>query len=574
MNNKYYIGQKAKSITIGRRLPPVTGIILSGDNDAVFIAGNDTGYVIETFVPTATQQMANDILNRTRGFEYQGYEAQNAFLSPDIELGDGITVKGIYGVLANREYSFTPKMAENVSAPYENEDEHEYGYQGNYAQDIKNKVQLGQMYYGTRISKKNGLEIVKTDGNVEKSRVTLNSDTLAFYNDNGQEAFYFDSPSGTFRITQYANIEDALGSSPTITQIELTASNFSVKISDLENRYSSIDQTLNSIELTVAGLENNYSKISQTVDSITLEVAGLSNSYSQISQTVDNISLSVEGLSNSYTNLQLTVDSITFSVSNEDTYSTINLYKDNILISSQNIQMTGMVTFTDLSSPGTTSIYGGNIDTSTLRVTDLYGQYIYLRNNYGDVAGSFQITGASTYNYAVDLTSYGALRFTASYGALYLESNYYNSHIEITDKIAVNSDFYTTSISHLGISSFPWSDVYATNSTIQTSDLAKKCSIQYDLGVYDTLFDLLKPMSFKFIDGESGRRHLGLGAQDVETAMVSSNISDMEFAGFIKSPRMNSDDYDYALRYGEFIPLCIDQIQKLKMRVECLEKGG
>lgn len=80
-------------------------------------------------------------------------------------------------------------------------------------------------------------------------------------------------------------------------------------------------------------------------------------------------------------------------------------------------------------------------------------------------------------------------------------------------------------------------------------------------------------MSFLFVDGESGRRHLGLGAQDVERAMEDCGVSDMEFAGFIKSPREGVDEFDYALRYGEFIPLCIDQIQRLKGRVEELERN-
>ena len=72
-------------------------------------------------------------------------------------------------------------------------------------------------------------------------------------------------------------------------------------------------------------------------------------------------------------------------------------------------------------------------------------------------------------------------------------------------------------------------------------------------------------------------RSLGLGAQDVEAAMEQTGVSSMEFAGFIKSERSDEEveqcgeGYDYALRYGEFIPLCIYQIQQNKEQIRQLK---
>lgn len=345
MNNKHYVGRRAKSITIGKKLPPVSGVVLSGDNDAVFVAGDESGYVVETFVPNATQQMANDLLNKMQGFEYQGYTAQNAFIPPDVELGDGITVKGVYGVLASREYSFTPKMSETISAPYENEDEHEYGYKGNYAQDIAHKVQQGQLYYGTRISKKNGLEIVKTDGNLEKSRVILNSDTLAFYNDNGQEAFYYDSPSGVFRLTQYANVEDALDGSQAFSQLEFTAQQLQVQINDAKGNISSLQQTASSLQTQITNNDKDISTLTQTASSLQTQITNATGDISAIEQYAKSIRLSV---SNGYYS------------------STISLTANGVAIDSETITFTGAVTYRDLSGEGATVINGSNITTGTI----------------------------------------------------------------------------------------------------------------------------------------------------------------------------------------------------------------
>ena len=52
--------------------------------------------------------------------------------------------------------------------------------------------------------------------------------------------------------------------------------------------------------------------------------------------------------------------------------------------------------------------------------------------------------------------------------------------------------------------------------------------------------------------------------------MQATGVSDMEFAGLIKSDR-GDGTYDYALRYGEFIPLLIDQTQRSKKRLAALE---
>ena len=114
----------------------------------------------------------------------------------------------------------------------------------------------------------------------------------------------------------------------------------------------------------------------------------------------------------------------------------------------------------------------------------------------------------------------------------------------------------------MGSSSYKYQDIYAINGTIQTSDQrAKEDILSLDKRYLDLFVNLL-PKSFKFVDGRSGRRHIGFISQEVEAAMVKCGISDFEFAGFIKSPvyevvdgkeTENIVDYIYGLRYEEFI---------------------
>lgn len=202
MNHKYVVGANAKKSSEGISLPAISKIILVVDEEHAFEAGDDTGYSLEIYCPYGTQQMAYDLFARARGFVYTGYSAQSVQLPPEAELGDGITVGNIYGMLASRKFSFTPKLTEDIEAPLEKEVEHEYSYEGTLTKEVKRKLTLGASYYGTSITRTHGLEIKHYDalGN-PTTRVTLNSETLAFYNANGNKAFYYDSTTGEFKVS-------------------------------------------------------------------------------------------------------------------------------------------------------------------------------------------------------------------------------------------------------------------------------------------------------------------------------------------------------------------------------------
>ena len=89
------------------------------------------------------------------------------------------------------------------------------------------------------------------------------------------------------------------------------------------------------------------------------------------------------------------------------------------------------------------------------------------------------------------------------------------------------------------------------------------------------------------LDGTSGRTHYGFIAQDIEELMNTLNMDSSDFAGFIKSPKKNiryedengnklkkpveeviENEYDYALRYDEFIAPLIKVVQEQQKTIE------
>lgn len=232
---------------------------------------------------------------------------------------------------------------------------------------------------------------------------------------------------------------------------------------------------------------------------------------------------------------------------------------------------------------GTTYIDGTQIMTGTVTASSLRGGEVRLLDGDGDEAATFTLTGATSYDSSKLVIDSGAIEISTGPGDLYLacyKRSRAKSSIQIGDDVACLGDFRPRDVgsNSLGTNTYPWSDVYMQNDPIVTSDANVKKDIVRDLTGYESFFNALSPCTYKLVNGESGRAHLGMISQDVEKALADCNISDMDFAGFIKSPKKDDNgnvidgEFTYALRYGEFIPLLIWQVQKLKARVAELEE--
>lgn len=124
---------------------------------------------------------------------------------------------------------------------------------------------------------------------------------------------------------------------------------------------------------------------------------------------------------------------------------------------------------------------------------------------------------------------------------------------------------------------------YCTNGIIKaseaitegSSDRRTKNTISYDLSDYANMFMRLKPAFYHFNINDSNRFHTGYIAQDVEDALLAAGLTTHDFAGIVKEPVADENgdivDYNYALRYSEFISLNTYMIQKLYARVTELE---
>ena len=109
-------------------------------DELYYQAGDDTGRTLEIDMPWGTQAMANNLLNSLRGFQYQPYETKDALLDPAAELGDGITVNGVYSGIFRIQRGGGVLHAADVTAPSDEEINHEYKYEPKATRKIERKI--------------------------------------------------------------------------------------------------------------------------------------------------------------------------------------------------------------------------------------------------------------------------------------------------------------------------------------------------------------------------------------------------------------------------------------------------
>lgn len=93
-----------------------------------YSAGTDTGRTLILNCPWGTQEIANNILQSIKGFQYQPMTAEDALVDPSIEIGDGISANGVYSGVYSLETKFNSNLPATVSAPADEElyEEHTY----------------------------------------------------------------------------------------------------------------------------------------------------------------------------------------------------------------------------------------------------------------------------------------------------------------------------------------------------------------------------------------------------------------------------------------------------------------
>ena len=137
----------------------------------------------------------------------------------------------------------------------------------------------------------------------------------------------------------------------------------------------------------------------------------------------------------------------------------------------------------------------------------------------------------------------------------------YDYYLTVTNTIipSVNNTW------DLGVAARAWRTVYTTEGVSTQSDIRTKKKISYDLSGYDSFFDSLKPVTYELKQDANHKGHIGFIAQDVANALQDNGFK-ADAMGIVEPGEI------YSLNYSEFIALNTREIQKLKIRINDLER--
>lgn len=306
---------------------------------------------------------------------------------------------------------------------------------------------------------------------------------------------------------------------------------------DMAGLSSSINIQLNSITSRVQGAEGNISTLTQTATSLQSQITNARGDISSIEQKVDNIRL---------------------YVSNGERSSSIELSVDGVTVSSREIRFTGDVVFESDLRGGSTTISGDCIRTGEISAEyiKLGGKLeIYESLNSNSVGGYMGYMRGQS---AEGETTYG-MGFTDYFEENYIFCTNRGTRMSCSTNTSVTCTYNRVSLT--GPEIVVNGTLKSSDGTVITSDREAKEAISEGLVGYMSLFDRLRPASFRLKGRE--RRHLGFIAQDVEAAMKECGIDSRDFAGLVIDA-----EGGYGLRYEEFIPLLVEKVQRLEAMVK------
>lgn len=201
----------------------------------------------------------------------------------------------------------------------------------------------------------------------EKQESNLNSEIVALRGKTNE--LYRDLEQTKSTLTDTAN-----GLKSQITQ---TASDIRAEISDTKNGLESkITQSASDIRTEISDTKKGLeSKIEQTAQGINSTVSSQGQQITQLQQTTNSISSTVSNQGQTITEIKQDLDgiSLTYNSTNGTASITIGDVTVSQLVDGKyvdkavaGINLNGYVQFTDLSTPGSTTISGSNITTGTI----------------------------------------------------------------------------------------------------------------------------------------------------------------------------------------------------------------
>lgn len=151
-----------------------------------------------------------------------------------------------------------------------------------------------------------------------------------------------------------------------ITALEQTSSNITARIEDAEGNISTLEQTVKGIETRITNAEGDASDALATAEALVFRVSTAEGDISTLEQTANGLSLRVSTAEGNISTVSQTADKVNWLIKSGTSSSNFTMTDRAISLVAANINLTGYVTFSALSTAGQTTINGSNITTGSI----------------------------------------------------------------------------------------------------------------------------------------------------------------------------------------------------------------
>ena len=112
-------------------------VVIIVSDEIEYSSGDDTGRTLTLNCPWGTQEIADNILQSIKGFQYQPMTANGALVDPSAEIGDGISANGVYSGIYSLGIKFNSNFPSDISAPADEEIDEEFPYKSSLERTVE-----------------------------------------------------------------------------------------------------------------------------------------------------------------------------------------------------------------------------------------------------------------------------------------------------------------------------------------------------------------------------------------------------------------------------------------------------
>ena len=408
-------------------------------------------------------------------------------------------------------------------------------------------------------------------------------DDLLFYDENTYDEFYWDYDSETIQITKRCkyNADGSVGllaeeeyetrPFPTPEEFYLTTGNYEIRLLSYNYGYINVRAMASNIYTSQFATR---SELSQTASNIRTEVSGeyatkneLQTVSASITQTADSITSQVaqtyetkQNAEENYTNLNSTITQTATEISSvvsqkvgkEEVISSINQTAEDITISANKVNISGVITA--INNNTSTTINGNKIKTGSITSSQVNSSIITTSNFSAQNISASRISSGSLTSSSVKIGSWNinGTGITSSNARIY--PNYLG--------------FYDAN----GWVSCQWVGIGRAGTAYSDKKLKKNIKPLEER--FDNFFDDLKPVSFKWKSTKyktDDKEHIGFIAQDIQEAQKNNDL-DLDIV-YETNNVLNLDKRELIALNTWQIQKLKEEIKELKKEIEELKKG-